>query len=445
MEGLLYDYDVNRATWFYLSLLLIVAIYFRFNRLWSLRNLDLVLLQSPAPGLILVHVGHPAGYPWLFAVTGLLLVRLVCDSWFQRRPRLEQNLNPPGLAFLGATAFAFLTAIVLTHAPPASSVETVRRADDMLHLKDRASATERLEGGPASSLLAASVVPISNAVANGNDEIRRDEDGITLLAARIMAILCHAAVVGGLIALAKFHFGDLNAGVSMAALYLLLPCTSYDVGRVNHVLPAALVLWAFVAWRRPIVAGSLMGLACGALFFPVFLLPLWARFYGRRRALRFGLALAVVGAVLLGSLVLTASDPHSFARQVLGSIDWSVLRLEGEAVGFWSLHQPAYRIPVMVAFFALLVGLTVWPRRPTFEHLLSHSTAIIVATQFWYPQQGGVYVLWYLPLLLVVVFRPRLAHLLPSDSPPPGLSEPAPAPAPRELVGAGSAGRQLFR
>ena len=51
------------------------------------------------------------------------------------------------------------------------------------------------------------------------------------------------------------------------------------------------------------------------------------------------------------------------------------------------------------------------PLRKNLEHLLSHSAAVIVGTQFWYPHLGGVYILWYLPLLLLIVFRPRLAHL----------------------------------
>ena len=33
----------------------------------------------------------------------------------------------------------------------------------------------------------------------------------------------------------------------------------------------------------------------------------------------------------------------------------------------------------------------------------------MIGTQFWY-QQGGVYVLWYLPLLLLVVFRPVMTN-----------------------------------
>ncbi|MFN9234975.1 MAG: hypothetical protein ACK6D4_10070, partial [Planctomyces sp.] len=35
--------------------------------------------------------------------------------------------------------------------------------------------------------------------------------------------------------------------------------------------------------------------------------------------------------------------------------------------------------------------------------------------QLWYPQDIGHYVLWYLPLLLLVIFRPRLDRLIPPD------------------------------
>ena len=71
----------------------------------------------------------------------------------------------------------------------------------------------------------------------------------------------------------------------------------------------------------------------------------------------------------------------------------------------------AYRLPLFVAYVVMLVALTVWPRRKSLEHLLASSTALIVGTQFWYPQAGGVYLLWYLPLTLAVCFRPRLIQL----------------------------------
>ena len=34
--------------------------------------------------------------------------------------------------------------------------------------------------------------------------------------------------------------------------------------------------------------------------------------------------------------------------------------------------------------------------------------AVMLGTQFWHPGAGGIYVGWYLPLLLLTVFRPNL-------------------------------------
>ena len=64
------------------------------------------------------------------------------------------------------------------------------------------------------------------------------------------------------------HLGDIRLGIAMATLYLLLPCTAYQVNQVDHVLPAALVVWSLTFYHRPMVAGGLMGLACGKPFDP---------------------------------------------------------------------------------------------------------------------------------------------------------------------------------
>src|SRR4051794_30847427 len=112
MEEILSGYSVNPQTWFYLSLLLIIAVFFKFGRLWSVRNLDLALLLTLAPGLLFIksEYGHSTlGYCWLFAVSGLLLLRLLFDGALTRRPRMEQNLNPAGMVFLCGAALLFQT------------------------------------------------------------------------------------------------------------------------------------------------------------------------------------------------------------------------------------------------------------------------------------------------------------------------------------------------
>ena len=65
----------------------------------------------------------------------------------------------------------------------------------------------------------------------------------------------------------------------------------------------------------------------------------------------------------------------------------------------------------------MLVAMTVIPRKRNLENLLANSTALIVAAQLWYPEDVGSYVLWYLPLLLLVVFRPRLDRFVPPEGP----------------------------
>jgi hypothetical protein len=42
------------------------------------------------------------------------------------------------------------------------------------------------------------------------------------------------------------------------------------------------------------------------------------------------------------------------------------------------------------------------------------SAAVLIGVQFWYADRGGLYVLWYAPLLVLVVLRPSLSDLEPS-------------------------------
>ena len=116
---------VSPTTWVHLSSLLTIAIFFKFSRLWSIRNLDLIALILVAPGLLAAQYGHvihsvpteQAGYLWLFAATLWFLVRTLLDPMMVRRPLLEPNLSVGGLAFLGIALFVFLMANVLTGLP----------------------------------------------------------------------------------------------------------------------------------------------------------------------------------------------------------------------------------------------------------------------------------------------------------------------------------------
>src|SRR6476646_6536390 len=131
MREFLFRYEpVNPTTWAYLSSLLTIALYFKFNRVFSVRNLDLVLLIALAPALLMVQYGRQnaiknielIGYIWLFIVSGLLLLRLLLDAVMVRRPLLEPNLTVGGLTFLGVSLFIFLMVNVVAGPPDATDV-----------------------------------------------------------------------------------------------------------------------------------------------------------------------------------------------------------------------------------------------------------------------------------------------------------------------------------
>ncbi|MEZ6047659.1 MAG: hypothetical protein R3C11_19185 [Planctomycetaceae bacterium] len=163
---------------------------------------------------------------------------------------------------------------------------------------------------------------------------------------------------------------------------------------------------------------GLIGFACGTVFFPIFLVPLWANFYGRKGARAFLGAWGAMLVLSLLSLLLVSIDSTSFFRQTISAIDWTSLSfnprtimVSGRLLNLLinSCHRSISGRGRLADNLASAEKL---------EHLIANSAALIVGTQFWYPQQGGIYILWYLPLVLLIVFRPYLHH-----QDPPGYEE----------------------
>ncbi len=76
---------------------------------------------------------------------------------------------------------------------------------------------------------------------------------------------------------------------------------------------------------------------------------------------------------------------------------------------FWTKIDPSYRLPVLIAYLALALATSVWPGDKNLGELIALSAALLVASQFWYLVEGGTLVLMYLPLVLLMVFRPNLS------------------------------------
>jgi hypothetical protein len=398
-QSIFLDFQLpNAPTWFYFSLFLAFAIFFRFQRPWTLRNWDILALFLLTPGLLLLQEAKASGntadsssailvaYLWLLGGSGYWLIRVLADLVLERRPLMHVNLTAAGLVCLGVGLAVGLSAVALRRTAN-EQAELGRHPPPLQQVHEQATA----------------VVVRTTAEATSTREVH-------YLCERLLALGCHAAVLAGLFYLGWRHYQERLTGVAMATLYLLLPYTAYHIDQLHHVWPSAFVVWALAWYRRPVWAGFLLGVASGTSLFPLFLLPAWWGFYAGRGAGRF--LIAACGALLF-TITLTASIYWLDGLHVTKLIaalhlwEWQLWHLPARE-GIWTAIHWAYRIPVFVLFIAFVIASAFWPRPRNLAHLIAFNAAIILGVQFWYADCGGIYVLWYLPLLILLVCRPNL-------------------------------------
>ena len=425
-EILFHYYRVNPTTWFYLSSLLALTVFFKFNRVWSIRNVDLAGLILFAPGLLAVEYGgfkanadaQHLGFIWLFVITGLFTIRMLCDSMMVRRPLLEPNLTSGGLIFLGLSLLVFLLANVLTSRPDRDDLAASTTAAKLETGEAEVDATQLARLGPGYPLLfllphisTQRIFSADSGSQAGGDAAAPPPRIVHETTARVMAILSQLLIVSGMVFVGWRHFENTGLGIAAAVLYLLLPYTAIMTGRVDHALPGALVVWAIAAYRRPAIAGGLIGLAIGVIYYPVFLLPLWCSFYWERGVRRFTTGVTATLAALVIGLWFTSPSLDVFAGQLQQMFGW-IFPSEVSLEGFWSFpaYDPVFRLPVLAAFLVMMATLAMWPSPKHLGTLMSCTAAVLLGSQFWKAHNGGLFLAWFLPVLLLVVFRPNLEN-----------------------------------
>jgi hypothetical protein len=241
-----------------------------------------------------------------------------------------------------------------------------------------------------------------------------------VIVARVLAVLAHSGLVTGLLLIGWRQFERPISGFAMAACYLLLPYTRMAVVDSGQLISAALIILAVFWHLRPSVSGVLIGLAAGWIPACLGLIPLWSGYYRGRGMLRFVLVSCgvAVGCAALGvsipPLARWASALGARSIAEVGLLPWFEPKETGS---FWGGIDSSYRLPVLIAYLAMVIAIMLWPARKNFAELISMSAAILVASQFWYLDKGGTLVLLYLPLAILMMFRPTIAARKPIASP----------------------------
>src|SRR5262245_57393621 len=140
----------NATTWFYLSLMLAIGMFFKFNRFFSLRNWDILTLYLLVPGFLFLHHAYsidrdspfanaeaagPAtyGFVWLMIGSACFFIRCMLDMTLVSRPAMTPNLNLAGLAWFAGALFLCMVPVAIRTTESAGTVGRKTAAIDVLN------------------------------------------------------------------------------------------------------------------------------------------------------------------------------------------------------------------------------------------------------------------------------------------------------------------------
>jgi Glycosyltransferase family 87 len=255
-------------------------------------------------------------------------------------------------------------------------------------------------------------------------------------AARAAAITFDLITIGALVALGvRLRPGadGRRLGLLMGWLWAACPFTVLGIVKsTNDGLVAMLLVLVVLAINSPIRRGALLGLAAAAKFIPAILLPLMAA--GRRdevpRAslkVLAGFAVAAVGAVALFL-------PPGGIREIYDhTIGFQLTR--ADIFSIWALHPglEPLKIALELGVAGLALAIAARPRAPRSTAQVSAlAAALVIAVQLPAVHWFYLYIVWFMPLVLIAVLAAEPPGTL--TAPPPPAGE-VPAPVDQDPAG----------
>lgn len=241
-----------------------------------------------------------------------------------------------------------------------------------------------------------------------------------LPAVHLTTLLFDLLVMAGLSAVGR-RCGGARAAVVLPFAWAANPLTQYtSSSNANDSIMAALLVWAFWAVSSPPGRGVLVALASWTKLAALVLAPLWAT-YPRARRPRPALVFAasfVVTTLLCFWFLFVDGDPLHQARTFLDRTfviqfdrrspfslwDWGQYGASG--LPDLSAVQPVLQVVLVLA--ALL--LAVRPRQKSPLQLAAFSAALLMSFQLTLTHWSALYVVWFLPFLLMVVLMGDALH-----------------------------------
>jgi hypothetical protein len=193
-------------------------------------------------------------------------------------------------------------------------------------------------------------------------------------------------------------------GVALAFAWLAYPFTLYTMNaNANDSLIAATMVGAMLVLSSPPARGAMLALGSAAKFGPAALAPLFATATGERRwrsALLFTIAFVAVAALVTLPFI-PDGGPRELYDRTLG---YQAARSSPFSVWGLAPSLDFLRPVARAGAVALALAVALWPARKTPLQVAALAAAVIVAVQVGATHWFYFYVVWFLPLVLLVLF-----------------------------------------
>ena len=387
--------------------LLFLAPFVDLRRPFRLLHLDLLVLVAFGASHVFFNRGEiGVSVPLVYPVLLYLLVRMLFAGFRprERSGRLVPHV-PAGMLAIGLVllvAFRIGLNVVDSNVIDvgyAGVIGADRIADgDQLYGEGFSEDVEKGDTyGPANYLF---YVPFEQA-------LRWSGTWDDLPAAHGAALAFDLLVIGGLLLLGRAlrtgREGRL-LGVALAYAWAAYPYTAFTLQtNANDTLVALACVAALLAfaWRSAAGAGVAVGLGAASKFAPLALAPLFAR----RSPLVFAAALALTLALCVLPFVPDGGLREMYDRTVgYQAGRGSPFSIWGQADGLGGLQTG---VKVAAVALALLVAFV--PRRPDERQLAALGAAVLIALQLAVTHWFYLYVVWFVPFVLVAMlaaYRP---------------------------------------
>ena len=395
----------KQANYWYVwgPLALVFALAFlRTDKLYSLRNLDVVALLGflVSHGFFRHGIVHEAVILWYPPLVYLFLRTLLMGFGVGERVEKTANLPTPLLFALAALASALVLGLNLDSRVIDVGYAGVAGADRILdgtipygNMPDDVGTGDTY--GPLNYLLYVPFVLMFGF--SGHWDF--------LPAAH--ALSAFSFVAGGLALLfAGWRLAGPRGAAALAFAWAAFPYTLYSANNnTNDIIVAALSAVGLATAASPLARGASVAAGFAVKLYPLILGPLWMMHDGRKRSSLVNFFLGGIGVVLLTFWVLLL-DGHpleaarlfyerTIAYQGARETPWTIF---GQLPVLKFLRQPLLATVILLAFIV-----AVWPRRRTMRRLAAFSAALVIGfqltTNYWfYP-----YVTWFEPFVFLAV------------------------------------------